>query len=345
MASILKNHLGCDFVLALGEERKNTKIKLLQLTDMQFIDGNQRRSPDRISEAEVAAWQPESFDPFCGDHIRSVVAQTRPDLMFITGDLVYGEFDDDGSMFDRFCTFMDSFEIPWAPVFGNHDNESAMGVDWQCERLEASKYCIFARGNVSGNCNYTVGISVGGELVRVMYMLDSNGCKRATDETVMKEKRLYRDQLEWLCERAEAVGKTKGFCCFHVPTADFQNAVTSKGYAPTPHDFFSIGVSVPQKDDDFGCQLQPLRTMAVADLPLIPLFRSARIDGVFIGHYHSVNTCIRYEGIRWTFGLKTGQYDHHEPGQIGGTLITLENGEFDVAHVTALVPSAPVPYH
>lgn len=33
-----KNSLfnGCDFVLQLGEERKNTKIKLLQITDMQF---------------------------------------------------------------------------------------------------------------------------------------------------------------------------------------------------------------------------------------------------------------------------------------------------------------------
>ena len=344
MAKILKDHLGCDFVLELGEARKNTKIKLLQLTDMQFIDGNQRRTDDRISPREVEAWQPENFDAFCGDHIRSVMTQTHPDLIFLTGDLVYGEFDDNGSMFDRFCTFMDSFEIPWAPVFGNHDNESAMGVDWQCERLLASKHCVFARGNVSGNCNYTLGIAAGDELLRVMYLLDSNGCRRSDDPKVMKEKRLYRDQLTWLAERAEVI-KAPGFCCFHIPTKDFQNAMLSRGYGETPHDLFSIGVSVPAKDDDFGCQLQPLRTMAISDLELVPLFHKAGVDGVFIGHYHSVNTCIRYEGIRWTFGLKTGQYDHHEPGQIGGTLVTLEHGSFDVAHVTALVPCAPVPYH
>lgn len=344
MTTILKNHLGCDFVLQLGAERKNTKIKLLQLTDMQFIDSTQCRRDDRISEREKEAWTPESFDPFCGDHIRSVVTQTHPDLIFLTGDLVYGEFDDNGSMFDRFCTFMDSFAIPWAPVFGNHDNESLMGVDWQCERLLASKYCVFARGSVSGNGNYTVGIAAGDELLRVMYMLDSNGCRHCDDPKVCKEKRLYRDQLEWLAARADEIS-APGFCCFHVPTADFQNAMLAKGYGETPHDLFTIGVTVPQKDDDFGCQLQPLRTMAIADLPLLPLFQKAGIDGVFIGHYHSVNTSIRYKGIRWTFGLKTGQYDHHEPGQIGGTLITLEHGTFDVAHVTALVPSAPVLYH
>lgn len=344
MANILKDHLGCDFVLELGEERKGTRVKLLQLTDMQFIDADQRRRDDRISPREIEAWHPESFDSFCGDHIRSVISQTHPDLIFLTGDLVYGEFDDDGSMFERFCDFMDSFEIPWAPVFGNHDNESRKGVDWQCERLMASKYCLFARGSVSGNGNYTVGIATGGELLRVMYLLDSNGCRHSEDPKVMKEKRLYRDQLTWLAERAEVIG-APGFCCFHVPTKDFQDAMLSRGYGETPHDLFTIGVSVPQKDDDFGCQLQPLRTMAIADLPLVPLFHKAGVDGVFIGHYHSVNTCIRYEGIRWTFGLKTGQYDHHEPGQIGGTLITLENGGFSVAHVTALVPCAPVPYH
>ena len=343
MATIQKKHLGCDFVLALEAERKNTKIKLLQLTDMQFIDASQRRTPDRLHEGEIRAWAPENFDVVCGDHIRSVITQTHPDLIFLTGDLVYGSFDDSGRVFDWFCNFMDSFGIPWAPIFGNHDNESLRGVDWQCERLMASKYCVFARGNVSGNCNYTVGIAVGDELLRVMYMLDSNGCRHTDDPKVMKEKRLYRDQLEWVEACAAAIGNVPGFCCFHVPTKDFQDAVVTKGYSETPSELFTIGVNADPKDDDFGCQLQPLRTMAVADLPLVPLFHKVGVDGVFIGHYHSVNTCIRYEGIRWVFGLKTGQYDHHELGQIGGTLITLENGGFDVAHVTALVPCAPLP--
>lgn len=47
---------GCDFVIQLGEQRKNTPIKLLQLTDMQVIDAQQRRTPDRIRSDEIAAW-------------------------------------------------------------------------------------------------------------------------------------------------------------------------------------------------------------------------------------------------------------------------------------------------
>ena len=39
---------------------------------------------------------------------------------------------------------MDSFEIPWSPVFGNHDNESKMGVEWQCDQLEKANFAYFA---------------------------------------------------------------------------------------------------------------------------------------------------------------------------------------------------------
>ena len=165
--TISSSFSGCDFVVQLGDKRKNTKIKLLQITDMQFIDSMQRRTPDRLRIGEINAWIPENFDKQCGNQIRSLITQTNPDLIFITGDMIYGSFDDKGSTFEWFCVFMDSFEIPWAPVFGNHDNESVKGVAWQCEKLQKSKNCLFRRGNVSGNGNYTVGIATGDKLIRV----------------------------------------------------------------------------------------------------------------------------------------------------------------------------------
>ncbi|MBR6747667.1 MAG: hypothetical protein IKM07_01925, partial [Clostridia bacterium] len=61
------------------------------------------------------------------------------------------------------------------------------------------------------------------------------------------------------------------------------------------------------------------------------------------GHCHSINTCISHRGIRWVFGLKTGQYDYHIPGQLGGTLITLDHDSFDVRHIPTLAPYAPFP--
>ena len=60
-------------------------------------------------------------------------------------------------------------------------NELAIGVEKQCELYSESKYCIFKRGKVSGNSNFTIGITCGRELKRVLYMLDSNGCRASDD--------------------------------------------------------------------------------------------------------------------------------------------------------------------
>ncbi len=350
MAEIVKGAKifdGCDFVLCLGDDRKNTKIKLLQITDMQFIDSLQRRTPDRLRIDEINAWKPENFDALCGNQIRTLVAQTNPDLIFITGDIIYGSFDDNGSTLEWFCRFMDSFEIPWAPTFGNHDNESAKGVKWQCEQFEKSKYCIFSRGNVSGNSNYTVGIAAGDELVRVLHMLDSNGCDDCDHADVIKEQGIFPDQIELIKENTRRITEAQNksipaFAAFHIPTVEFHTAEEAKGYKTEERKLYTIGVDVPGVDGDFGCKLEKFGGIKVEG-DFLEVLRECNIDGVFAGHCHSINTCIAYEGIKWVFGLKTGQYDYHITGQNGGTLISLEGNGFEVQHIPALAQYAPFP--
>ena len=113
MAEQNGNHFaGCDFVVQLGTDRKNAPVRILQLTDMQIIDAAQRRSTERLRPDEINAWKTENFDVQCGNHIRSLVTQTHPDLILITGDIIYGSFDDNGTTFAWFCRLMDSLEIP-----------------------------------------------------------------------------------------------------------------------------------------------------------------------------------------------------------------------------------------
>jgi 3',5'-cyclic AMP phosphodiesterase CpdA len=145
--SIIENALGCDFVVDLSASRGKGQVRVLQLTDPQMIDttqigdGSVLPSDDHI-KSRMKAWRAENFDCQCGNHIRSLVAQTNPDLIFITGDLVYGRYDNDGSALRWLASLLDSFAIPWAPVFGNHDNEASVGVDYQCKIFEDSEYCL-----------------------------------------------------------------------------------------------------------------------------------------------------------------------------------------------------------
>lgn len=331
---------GCDFVVELGKERINTEIKLLQLTDIQLIDATQRRTEDRLRSDEIAAWQPEFFMQQCGNHILSLITQTKPDLIFITGDIVYGSFDDNGTVLKWICDFMDSLDIPWAPVFGNHDNESYMGVEWQCEMLENCRNCMFKRGIVTGNGNYTVGISVDGELIRALYMADTHGC--------LSEAALKPDQLNLFAESSkkisEAQGKAiPGFMAFHIPTESFNQAACAKGYKTDERPFFTIGVDVPQLGEDYGFCQEKFGTIKT-ECDFIDFLHSCNIDGVFTGHCHNICTCIDYENIKFAFGLKTGQYDYHVPGNIGGTLVLLDGSAFKVQHIPTLVQYAPMPH-
>ncbi len=329
---------GCDAVVRLDAARKNTPVRLLQLTDMQFIDASQMRTPDRLRRDEVLAWAPDQFMAMCGNQIKSLVAQTKPDLIFITGDIVYGEFDDSGRSFDWFCDFVDSFGVPWAPVFGNHDNETARGVDWQCHEFEKHAHCLFARGNVSGNGNYTIGIAVGDKLVRVLHMVDSHGCLRGAG--------ICPDQLDLIADNTAAIraahGDVPAFMAFHIPTDCFVQAEKAKGYITDAHVDYVIGVDVPAKDGDFGACYERYGAIKT-DRDFMAFLHANHIDGVFVGHCHRINTCITYEDVKLVFGLKTGQYDYHQAGSLGGTLITLGGDDFAVQHVPALVPFAPMP--
>ena len=338
---------GCDAAVQLSPDRVGTPIRLLQLTDMQMIDASQRRTPDRLRPDEIAAWDPSQMDAQCAAHIRSVITQTNPDLIFITGDITYGSFDDSGDTLLWFCRLMEEFGIPWAPVFGNHDNESKKGVDWQCAQLESCPHCLFASGHVTGNSNYTVGIAVGDTLVRVLHMTDTNGCHTENEPSVQSKAGIYPDQIARIAEVSEKIRTSAGrtvpafFAC-HIPTVEFTHAETEKGYCSSEHIQYTLGVTVPAENGDFGSRLEKLNPID-AGKDFLPTLQNCGVDGVFFGHCHRISVSMLYRGIRWTFGLKTGQYDYHLPGLNGGTLVTLTGDDFTVQHIPSLAPLAPYP--
>lgn len=113
-------------------------IRVLQLTDPQILAAEDERYPTRVGD-EWAYKEEQKHERY----VEQVIREYNPDFIIVTSDVVYGEFDDNGEHLLRYIKFMDSFKIPWAPVFGNHDQESNMWADWQCEQLEKSEYCLF----------------------------------------------------------------------------------------------------------------------------------------------------------------------------------------------------------
>jgi 3',5'-cyclic AMP phosphodiesterase CpdA len=318
--------------------------RILQLTDMQIIDSAQRRTPDRISAEKIEYWATERAKPNCYDHIRDLVTQTSPDLILVTGDIVYGEFDDSGRIQREFSEMLGSFGIPWASVFGNHDNESAMGIEWQCDLYERAPYSLFRRGTCTGFGNYSVGLMYAGQLIRVLYLLDSHGCRRAHSPEAKIGSGLCEDQLDWVRATSDRIAERIGrrvpaFAAYHIPTPEFALAELEK-YGRMSEDRYTLGVGVSALDGDFGAKYEKYR--CGGEKSLIDLWRRVGVDGVFVGHCHKNNFSILYKGVRLTFGFKTGAYDYYTNGQLGGTVIDCaQNGAFAVQHIPTLVPYDP----
>ncbi len=337
-----KGENGVDFIIDYDFERD---IKVLQLADLQMQDLDNARNKNRYNQLKNAF-----FSHGVCDHERRVwqyvdeaVERSLPDLIVLTGDNIYGETDDDGSDWIELCNKMDSYKIPWLCVFGNHDNESGKGVNWQIEQLEKSEYCVFYRGNVAGNSNYSVLLSQRGEARYLLYMLDTNGCSlkpHNLGEALMPDNvdiheltlsaGVFNSQTSWFmesyAEATEAYGSLETLMFYHIPPFEASYAVKANGGAYPIGEYFEEG-------DDFGIYKEALGGFNVGN-GFYSKAMAINCKGMFVGHQHQVAVSIVYEGIRLTYGLKTGTYDYHDRDMLGSTLITVYNdGGFGVQYL------------
>ena len=331
-----------DYVIEIEEGRD---ARILFLADTQIIDSSQMRTPTRLNATAVANWAPDRMEENCFKYIEDAVNKVQPDLIIMLGDIVYGEFDDAGTSLLALIEEMESYQIPWAPLYGNHENESAKGAKWQNQMLEDAEHCLFKKGDTDGNGNYTIGIRQGDELIRMFYIMDSNHCKNAyspEDNDVITTMGFTDNQIVWLYNKMETLssmyeGNVPSTMCYHVPTQEFvlaEEPYVSQSAA------YTIGVEVQKAAgvDDFGSNKGTLSNQnfvaqTYEGKAFLSLLKEFGVDTVFSGHLHKTNTSIMHEGIRWTFGLKTGTYDSYNAGELGGTQMLVGADGYSVKHI------------
>ena len=324
-AGLYKDYVDFEVNIESGRE-----AVILQLTDPQIIDATQVREGVAFSQQKVNFWQPSLINKRLFNDMRALIEEVNPDLILMTGDLVYGGYDDAGTSFTRLADFMDSFDIPWAPVFGNHDNESQMGVDWQCDYLENCENCLFKQRTLTGNGNYSIGIVQDGELKRVIFMLDSNGCAVMSDESFAnghskKSGGFGDDQIAWYTNAAAKINSDfeniKYTFAFHIQLAAFEDAFEAYGFdndAETVPDGVGKGdfvepINIDEREDkratDFGYIGRKLKTPWDADRTVYNGMKAIGADSILVGHEHCNSASVVYDGIRFQYGQKIGEYD------------------------------------
>ena len=129
------------------------KFKILQVADLHFSTGG--------GECKDTAIQPCSgSDNSTLNLAAKVLDQEKPDMVIFTGDQLNGQGTtwDAKSTLAKFSRAVTERNIPWALIFGNHDEDDGLRKETQVTMLKTLPYSMVERGpkDVHGVGNYVL---------------------------------------------------------------------------------------------------------------------------------------------------------------------------------------------
>jgi len=159
----------------------------------------------------------------------------KPDLLVLNGDTF---MDADKSVVDKSLDFFNSFNIPFAFTYGNHDLQGLYSSKYINTKLATCSNSLLKNpldDNVYGNSNYYVNLMDGNDIKFQLFFMDSNSYNS------MEYDGLHQDQIDWY-ERVlinTNIGKSqanyaKNMVFFHIPTVEFDSEIKKfKGSHPS----------------------------------------------------------------------------------------------------------------
>jgi len=304
---------------------------ILNLTDTQLSD---------------AEWAPDHHAcRILTDTVDALVEKTKPDLITLSGDLAWGTHYES---YTKLRDYLDTFDIPWAPVIGNHDQEAApeeivKAMDILCE----SPNCLLEKGDPAlGYGNYAVGIEEEGRLIHALIFMDSHNVKERIGDDgkpYLAWAELWPNQFDWyretvasLCEK-ETVEST---LILHIPFYTYQDALgaaMAKGvdFASLTPEMSGMGAPCWNEGykDSFGLMYEGICSYPEDNGFFEVLLEMGSTKNVICGHDHVNTASVNYRGIRLTYGVHTGCGCYWNPVVNGGTTLTVaSDGSARVEH-------------
>lgn len=287
-------------------KRHGQDFKILQFADIHLIVG----AP--------------GLDGKTFDLIKSAVKTARPDLIVFSGDQCFTAFNT--AMYRRLTKVMGGIGVPWAFIYGNHD-QTGPGDKAKLSNIAAGDAnCLFRPGpsNIHGMGNYVINIkNPGGDNIFSVFMLDGNaGRDYRKDENVTDGTKgydyIYPDQIEWyewaVNGIAEKAGKTVPSVLFtHIPLPEYKTA-----YDAAENGAADAKLIYGRRTER---ECAPQYNTGLFDT----MRRLGSTKAVFCGHDHINDYSVEYQGIRLTYGLSSGYGSYGNAHDKGATVITLKD--------------------
>lgn len=258
--------------------REDGTFKIVQFTDVHWTTGGEEDSMSR-------------------QVMENVLDSESPDLVVFSGDLISGnKLKDIGGnarqAMRQVTEVAERKQVPWAAVFGNHDDEGDANRRELLEVLQEGSYALTEAGpkELSGVGNYILSVqsSVQEKVSAALYMIDSNSYGKPGKWGWIK-----RDQIAWYVNESTRLTKENGgplpaLAFIHIPLPEY-------------NDVWDFTVCYGEKGEGV-CSPQINTGMFAA------MVEMGDVSGVFAGHDHVNDYWGELHGIRLCYGRATGGY-------------------------------------
>jgi len=274
---------------------QNNKFRIVQFTDTHI------KANDKESQVTFAT-------------INKILDKEKPDLVVFTGDIVTGPPLEKG--WKKATEAVIKRQIPFAVVFGNHDDENGLTRGQLSQIIEPMPYGLFVSTteNISGNGNYllTIKSSTGKKTAALLYCMDSNAY--SSNDSVDGYGWFHADQIGWY--RAESKKQKElnngspvpALAFFHIPLPEFREAYSNEKYPP-------VGLRL---EEECPAKINPGMYAAMLE--------SGDILGIFVGHDHNNDYLAYLHGLALAYGRFTGSKTTYGDLPNGGRVIELTEG-------------------
>lgn len=242
--------------------------------------------------------------------IDELVAEVKPNLITVLGDTAEDNGDNKTKKtFKSIVDHIDSLGIPWAPIYGNHDNDSYrennsvkdVTSEWINDTFLSADNCLFKVGpdDVNGNGNYVVNIvnKSTNKIVKTLIFVDTgiNG----VDSTHVA---FYENAIND-CKNLNDGDAPESIVFTHIPLPEYKIVYDSGDFEGIAGESPSTGSGTSE------------------------FFRKIKEHGstthVICGHDYVNSFYANYQGVYLMYCLKSSDGDYYNENQLGGTVFTI----------------------
>ncbi len=267
------------------------------------------------------------------------IEHTRPDLVVVTGDLVFpvGIISlslNNSAPVSQFAAFMRNVGIPWAFTYGNHDTESMATLSTNdlddlykslSYKTSGTLLYPYVQPGITGRNNQLIEIrEPDGSLRQAIFLIDSNAY---TGEGLNAYDYIHDDQVDWYegqVKRLEGEegGPVSSMVFFHIPLQEYRTAYELYEVGSDQVTYF-FGENNEKMIDKVCCSDYPSKLFDT-------MVELGSTKAAFCGHDHYNNMSLEYRGVRLSYGMSIDYLAmpgiEHDEAQRGGELITLHPG-------------------